>query len=70
MPENVDCIRALTGTETDPARSIEKTDRSMGIVKDFLPGSSRASATLSSAFNSVRARYMDEGFKGSEEPTE
>ncbi len=26
VPETVDCIRALTGIETDPMRSIEKTD--------------------------------------------
>ncbi len=37
VPEVIDAIRALTGIETDPLRSIEKTDRSMGIVKSFLP---------------------------------
>ena len=37
VPENIDAIRALTGIETDGARSIEKTDRAMGIMKDFLP---------------------------------
>ncbi len=44
VPENIDAIRALTGVETDPARSIEKTNRSMGIVKSFLPHSMSAGA--------------------------
>ncbi len=72
VPENVDCIRALTGIETDPSRSIERTDRSMGIVKRFLPATSREvpATSFSPAFDSVRARFMDEGFKGSEEPTD
>ncbi|MBX6378274.1 MAG: type II glyceraldehyde-3-phosphate dehydrogenase [Clostridia bacterium] len=38
VPETVDAIRALTGLETEGARSIEKTDRSLGVVKEFLPG--------------------------------
>ena len=37
IPENIDAIRAVTGIETDGARSIEKTDRALGIVKNFLP---------------------------------
>ncbi len=37
IPENIDAIRAVTGIETDGARSIEKTDRALGIVKDLLP---------------------------------
>ncbi len=37
VPENIDAIRAITGLETDAAKSIEKTDRSLGIVKTFLP---------------------------------
>ena len=37
VPEIIDAIRALTGIETDPIRSIQKTDASMGIVKCFLP---------------------------------
>jgi glyceraldehyde-3-phosphate dehydrogenase (NAD(P)) len=37
VPEIVDAIRALTGVERDAMRSIEKTNRSMGIVKSFLP---------------------------------
>jgi glyceraldehyde-3-phosphate dehydrogenase (NAD(P)) len=37
-PETIDCIRALTGIETDPLRSIAKTDRALGVRKVFLPG--------------------------------
>lgn len=35
VPENVDAIRALTGIERWGSASIEKTDRTLGIVKDF-----------------------------------
>jgi glyceraldehyde-3-phosphate dehydrogenase (NAD(P)) len=37
VPEIVDAIRALTGIESDPLKSIEKTNRTMGILKTFLP---------------------------------
>ncbi len=37
IPENIDAIRALTGLERDGGLSIAKTDRSLGIVKEFLP---------------------------------
>ena len=37
VPEIIDAVRAMTGIETDGMRSIEKTDRAMGIVKCFLP---------------------------------
>ena len=36
-PENVDAIRALSGIERSGARSIEKTDRALGVLKEFLP---------------------------------
>ena len=36
IPETIDCIRALTGIETDAAASIAKTDASLGITKTFL----------------------------------
>jgi glyceraldehyde-3-phosphate dehydrogenase (NAD(P)) len=36
IPETIDAIRALSGIETDAARSIAKTDRTLGLVKDFL----------------------------------
>ena len=39
IPETIDCIRALTGSETDPSTSMAKTDRSLGITKTFLPAS-------------------------------
>lgn len=35
IPETIDAIRALTGIEQEGLRSIEKTDRSLGIVKEF-----------------------------------
>ena len=41
IPENIDCIRALTGLEPDAARSIEKTDQSLGITSTFLPATMR-----------------------------
>jgi glyceraldehyde-3-phosphate dehydrogenase (NAD(P)) len=31
VPENVDCIRAMLEMEVDPAKSIEKTNKNMGI---------------------------------------
>ena len=44
VPETIDCVRALTGIETDAARSIAKTDAALGIVKDFLPRTARPSS--------------------------
>jgi len=32
VPENVDCIRAMLEMEEDPAKSIEKTNKNMGIM--------------------------------------
>ena len=43
-PENIDAIRALSGIERDGARSIEKTDRALGIVREFLPTSQKVMA--------------------------
>lgn len=37
IPENVDCIRALTGIERDPIASIAKTDAALGVMTSFLP---------------------------------
>jgi glyceraldehyde-3-phosphate dehydrogenase (NAD(P)) len=37
VPETIDAIRAITGIETDGAKSIRKTDLAMGITKCFLP---------------------------------
>ena len=42
VPETIDAIRAMTGLETDAMKSIEKTDRSMGIRKCLLPTRSPA----------------------------
>ena len=36
VPETVDAIRALTELETDGVRSIAKTDRALGLVRDFV----------------------------------
>ena len=38
VPEIIDAVRALTGIETDGMKSIEKTDRALGITKNFLSG--------------------------------
>jgi len=35
IPENIDAIRALSGIEHDPQKSIQKTDKSLGIVSSF-----------------------------------
>ncbi|MCB0166990.1 MAG: type II glyceraldehyde-3-phosphate dehydrogenase [Anaerolineae bacterium] len=36
VPETIDAIRALTELETDGFRSIAKTDRALGLVRDFV----------------------------------
>ena len=41
IPETVDAIRALSGIETHAERSIAKTDRTLGLVRDFLSGNDR-----------------------------
>lgn len=46
VPETVDCIRALTGTETDGARSIAKTDAALGVRKTFLPATGGPAAAV------------------------
>ncbi len=79
IPENVDCIRALTGLEAGGARSIQKTDAALGITKSFLPATTRPIAHVTGGdvahpgIQAVRARhaeFMAEGFKGREEPVE
>lgn len=35
IPENIDAIRAISGIVTDPIISIEKTNKSLGIISDF-----------------------------------
>lgn len=79
IPENIDCIRALTGLERDAGRSIEKTDAALGVTKAFLPATTKPIAHLASpdvphpALERVAARHAelrDVGFKGAEEPEE
>ena len=79
VPENIDCIRALTGLEQDPTKSIEKTNRSMGVTKAFLPHTTQPIAHLAGsevshpeieAVRTVRNGFYAEGYKGAEEPTE
>jgi glyceraldehyde-3-phosphate dehydrogenase (NAD(P)) len=36
VPETIDAMRALTGTEQQGERSIQKTDQALGITKEFL----------------------------------
>ncbi len=36
IPETIDAIRALTGAESDPKKSIERTNRSLGIKQRFI----------------------------------
>ncbi len=36
IPETIDAIRALTELEDDSQTSMAKTDRSLGLVNDFL----------------------------------
>lgn len=42
IPETIDAIRAMTGLETDGARSVARTDASLGIRKRFLAPAPRA----------------------------
>lgn len=39
VPETIDAIRALTGLEADAARSIRRTDETLGMRSEFLPAS-------------------------------
>lgn len=67
IPENIDCIRALTGSERDPMRSIHKTDTSLGVTKNFLP-KTIPTPEAALAWMPGAEEYAAEGFKGSEEP--
>lgn len=79
VPENIDCIRALTGVVADGAASIERTDRSLGIMPAFLPSTTRPIAHFAAegvphpdmeAVRATHAAFAGVGFKGAEEPTE
>ena len=37
VPETIDAIRALSGTESDAATSIARTDEALGLVREFVP---------------------------------
>lgn len=45
IPETIDAIRALSGIEKNGVRSIEKTDRALGIVHEFLALEQKRKAT-------------------------
>lgn len=53
VPEIVDAIRAMTGIETNGMRSIEKTDRAMGIVKCFLPCTTSREAAYEAGLEAI-----------------
>lgn len=73
IPETIDAIRALTGIEKDGSRSMEKTDRSLGIVKNFFPrtvSEEAVHAVMGVALATAQRGFIEEGFKGAEEPAE
>lgn len=79
VPENIDCIRALSGREPDGDASIRSTDLSLGIAASFLPATSRpldhviGPSVDHPGLEAVRARHAEfrgVGYKGAEEPTE
>lgn len=73
IPETIDAIRAMTGSETDWRRSVEKTDQSLGISASFLPRTipeGAVHAAMGEALAAAQREYMEEGFKGREEPAE
>ncbi|MCE7984415.1 MAG: type II glyceraldehyde-3-phosphate dehydrogenase [Caldilinea sp. CFX5] len=37
VPETIDAIRALTGSEADAATSMQKTDAALGVMREFVP---------------------------------
>jgi glyceraldehyde-3-phosphate dehydrogenase (NAD(P)) len=74
VPENVDAIRALSGIETDPMKSIDKTDRSMGILRTtFLPATApgiSVPSMVNMAKRMAQEEFIEISFKGAEEPAE
>jgi hypothetical protein len=70
----VDAIRALSGIETDPMKSIDKTDRSMGIMRTtFLPSTAPGVAVpsmVNMAKKLAQEEFIEISFKGAEEPAE
>jgi glyceraldehyde-3-phosphate dehydrogenase (NAD(P)) len=49
IPENIDCIRALTRLETSAERSIAKTNAALGVTGAFLPATTRPIPHLAGA---------------------
>ncbi len=79
IPETIDCIRALTGLETDGSRSMAKTDAALGVMKAFLPATTRPIThefgpevphPAIEAVRAARSQFMEVGFTGAEEPAE
>ncbi len=79
IPENIDCIRALTGLEPDGSRSMEMTDSALGVTKAFLPSTTQPVPHLAGpevahpeleAIRAAQAEFMSVGFMGAEEPAE
>jgi glyceraldehyde-3-phosphate dehydrogenase (NAD(P)) len=63
----------MTGLEREAARSIEKTNRSLGIVKSFLPKTmpeDAIHAATGERLAEAQRALREAGFKGSEEPAE
>jgi glyceraldehyde-3-phosphate dehydrogenase (NAD(P)) len=59
IPENIDCIRALTGLERNAMRSIEKTDAALGVTKAFLPSTTTPIPHLAGA--NIRHPAIEKG---------
>ena len=79
IPETIDCIRALTGLESDGSRSMAKTDAALGVMKAFLPATTRPIThefgpdvphPAIEAVRAARSQFMEVGFTGAEEPAE
>ena len=66
VPETIDCIRALTGVESDGTASIAKTDAALGITKRFLPSATDTPAVRAGGASPRELRAV--GFTGSKEP--
>ncbi|MGQ9681524.1 MAG: type II glyceraldehyde-3-phosphate dehydrogenase [Anaerolineae bacterium] len=66
IPENIDCIRALTMSERDPLRSIQRTNASLGITKNYLPKTMPMPEL--EHLGAAEIAHVREGYKGSEEP--
>jgi len=54
IPENVDAIRALTGSERNATTSIARTDASLGIVNSFLPATMPEAAEFAAIATRLR----------------